>query len=89
MTIIQCLELSTCHITKETANSWPNRDDYPLIAQYEYGMFVHVPEPDPDEFTDLPEDLKAIIQHARLRGCTLIRFDADACPIEGLPTYEW
>lgn len=90
MTVIQCLELSTAHITEATANAWPTREDFPLVANYEYGMFVHVPPPDDDERLDkLPCDLRVVIEYARERGCTLIRFDKDAYAVEGLSVFDW
>lgn len=94
------LDLSTAHITKDTADAldmvgndgivlgWPAM----TIAPYEYGTFVTVPPLMPDDpgYHDrLPPDLRLVLDHARALGAYVVRFDADGDTVAELPTHDW
>ncbi len=83
------LELSTGHLTDKTVNQWAQTSPYPVIAVYDYGLFVTVPAEEYIKGYDIPPDMVACLNLAREKGCTLIRFDADAYPVDGLESYEW
>lgn len=55
------------------------------VAHYPEGCFLYLPEKSANEHW-----LNPIIEWAQSRGFDgWIRFDADADPVPGLPTYEW
>ena len=96
MAIIKMLELSTAHVTKQTAEqldelcSNRNYDDVIVYGKGEYGWIVYgYPSADYDPPENTPADLQDVITLARERGCYWIMFDRDADKIEDLKTYEW
>lgn len=80
------LELSTSHVTRETA--WVLDTGKWCYVKGDYGWFVHVPDPS-DESEAMPDDLRWILAYAREVGCHWIMFDRDADPIDELPSYDW
>lgn len=48
-----------------------------------HGWFVYAPE-DPSAEA-MPDDLTAVLRHARQLGCEYVLFDCDALPMEDLP----
>lgn len=88
MTIISMMDLSTSHLTKETADhlteAHKNKSIY--CAPHEFGWFVYVEE---DVDPDMPSDLEKIFDYARKNRCSWIKFDCDAAVDEELPVYEW
>lgn len=48
-----------------------------------YGWFVHAPEGPPA--AAIPDDLEAVLRHARREGAEYVHFDCDAPPLPGLP----
>lgn len=89
MAIRNILELSTSHLTKDTAERMDN--GHYCICRYDYGALVYV---DPWQVahyktTSWPKDLIVCIEYALLLNCDYILFDSDEEPIEDLPTYEW
>lgn len=79
--------ISTAHLTTLTRNKLSLEDDQIDVVAYgnEYGGFVYVGAP---ENVSVYEDLNTVLVAARAAGCMWVKFDADACEIEGLPTYE-
>lgn len=89
MHIKKILELSTAHLTKNTADRMDNRQY--CIARYAYGALVYV-DPWQIEHRDVstyPKDLLDCIALALDNNCDYILFDQDEEPIEDLPTYDW
>jgi len=92
---IPMIEMSTNNLTDNTVNNWaPFDTPSPVIANYEYGLFVYVPD-DMKTFLEerskgeVPEDLVIVLQYAKDRNIEIIRFDRDADLIEDLPCYDW
>ena len=48
-----------------------------------YGWFVYAPEEPPA--VALPDDLAAVLRHARRLGAEYVHFDRDAVPLHDLP----
>ena len=88
MTILNMLDLSTAHISKET-NDKLERDDVNgalYVIPHHYGYFVYVPD---DEEPETPKDLHEIFNLARSKKCTWLKLDCDAVEYKELPTYDW
>ncbi|MCU5076996.1 hypothetical protein OB985_05315 [Bacillus cereus] len=94
--IQKMLEVSTAHITYETAK-WldgqveatkENNIDLIVYEKGEYGAFIPLY---PEMFADkvLPESLVFIIGYAMGKGCSWIMLDRDVEIIDDLPTYNW
>ncbi len=85
------LDLSTAHVTQETAEMLEEGGDG-LLTMFanEDGFFIYAPE-DPEEWDErpIPADLVACMRKARALGCHHVMLDRDAPVFEGLPTYEW
>jgi hypothetical protein len=89
------LRASTGNISYETQllfEEYPNLDstEAPTVpVTYEkgmYGWFVHVPD---DNDGIKPQELCAILNFARIKGCSWIEFDCDNDPLEGFPVFDW
>lgn len=90
MTILKMLDLSTSHVSKETAQTLDEAPDGTINAYQkdEYGWFVWVP-PTEWERADQPADLLAAFAYARTQQCDWIMFDRDAEIIDDLPSFDW
>lgn len=88
MSVASCLVLSTSHLSQATACGF---DRYPVLARGCSGFFVRVLDSDAEPNMDriIPDDLMAVMQHARAQDVELLHFDADADCIDGLPTFNW
>lgn len=96
--IVPMLEMSTAHLTRETAEMIQARFDHghaeegdglPVIYQKEeYGYFVPVLDAGLTPAT-CPADLLAILDLARENGCGYVMLDRDCDEVEGLPVHEW
>lgn len=94
--IHKMVALSTGHLTAATAQLFEdveaaanamNREKLPVFyPKGEWGWFVYVGE---DAGEPYPDDLKAILDFARRKGCDWIMFDSDAGLVDCLPTYDW
>lgn len=86
------LDLSTCHITKET-NDALLAEKIRDVVYYQkpgYGFFVHIPECLEDvEDGDIPVDLFKCLVYALENGCDWINFDCDGEMENKLPRYIW
>lgn len=83
------LDCSTRHISRATLDKLSAGENYGAamtVAPYDYGVFVSVPTED-DDIENLPEDLAAVLRFTRLRGCLIVRFDADGEVHVDLPGY--
>lgn len=94
------LDLSTSHVSKETA-SW--LDAQGLIAaqcltaesarpeihmgRTIHGWFVYADEENASG--TIPDDLFAVLRHARAQDCDYVLFDCDGDTIEGLAIFDW
>ena len=103
MYIYSMMDMSTEHITKETAELL-EQNKIDAIVYYAklvdrgdctkgcYGWFIHIPE-DELEYDalkrELPSELYNIIDFAYRYGCAWINMDCDGEIIDELPTYEW
>lgn len=83
--IRQVLVLSLSHITEST---WLHFKAWPLIANYEDGCYFYVGET-PEQNTEAPDDLKAVLLFAKQHGCTEVKLDKDAQIISELPWFDW
>lgn len=86
------LDMSTCHITKET-NDLLLKNSIGDVVYYQkpgYGFFIHIPDDlEETENGDAPVDLYRCIKFALNNGCQWINMDCDGEEIEELPKYEW
>lgn len=93
--IQKMLDLSTAHITENTADALNEGYDFNLVIypKAEYGWFIHVPDEeffeDEEKVFDLPTDLVRLIDIARVKECTWIMLDRDGSIHDNLPTYIW
>lgn len=91
------LELSTAHITEQTAE-WIDDNlvfqntnilgtDMNIIAYQkgDYGWFIPLGQ----DFDLVPADLKQVIEKAKQLKCDWIMLDRDAETVDGLRTYDW
>lgn len=78
------LDCSTAHLSPD-ARSYVGRSDV-IASSTPYGWFVWASE-EPGE--DVPDDLAAIMAHARSFGAEYINFDRDAHEIDDLPVFDW
>jgi hypothetical protein len=93
--ILRVLDLSTAHLPESYAERGPQHHDGVVAYTLgDYGWLMWVPlDPaghgaDYDLATEAPE-LLAIQLYARAAGCSYVRFDRDADPTPGLPTWAW
>lgn len=89
MNIFHCLDVSTDHV-KPTTIEWLSNltGERALgfsVAEYEYGLFITVPE----STSHLPEELQVIVLKAQANNCAIILLDADGCVYEDLETFDW
>ncbi|SMC35291.1 hypothetical protein [Novosphingobium sp. B1] len=78
------LDCSTAHLSPD-ARDYVDRTDV-IASSTPYGWFVWASE-EPGE--DVPDDLAAIMAHARSLGAEYINFDRDADEIGDLPVFDW
>ena len=86
------LDMSTCHITKETNEMLLNESiqDAVYYQKPGYGFFINVPDDLEDaENGDVPGDLYKCMKFAQDDGCQWINLDCDGTVIDKLPQYEW
>ncbi len=90
--IRRILDISTAHVTAETARMLEDGEAGPTTLQHPrgFGFLVYVPS-DPDEPLDenIPDDLKTVMLHAREYNCDWIMFDRDGMVINDLPEFDW
>ncbi len=82
------LEVSTAHLTHETAK-WLDGGGAHIIGivPYEkYGWWVYVGG---NLNENTPPDLIRLINHAADCGCDWILFDCDAHIVSQFPTFDW
>lgn len=90
MSVVQCLDVSTAHITELThytlGKAAATNKLKITVAKYEYGYFVTVPsEVDPRH----SKSLQDIFAYARELGCELVALDSDGVMHPRLKTYDW
>ena len=92
MIIYRMLDLSTCHITKETNDALLEEkiQDVVYYQKPGYGFFIHIPECLEDvEDGDIPDDLFKCLVYALENRCDWINLDCDGVIEEDLPKYVW
>jgi hypothetical protein len=84
--------LSVCANENHAANYHGTGGGAPIstLGATLHGYFMHAPDlPESDGLDNgIPEDMHAIIRHAKANGCHYILFDADGDVIEGLPVFD-
>ena len=93
MEIRKTLVLSTAHITYETNRMLRETDaeEWPCVGgpYSAYGWFVYAHEENLGEGKDrIPDELFAVMQFARAKGCDNVLLDEDAETVDELPTWE-
>lgn len=78
------LDVSTCHITKETAD-WLETTKILSVAIRTEGFFVFAGHTDPE----VPNDLKHIFEFANSHRCEYVVLDRDGATYETLPKFDW
>lgn len=97
LNITRVLNLSTAHITKNTAETLCrcalNNDYIPLctvLEKGEYGWYVYINDSEePDQIPDELSDIRDCVIFALKHDITCICFDRDADTVVGLPVYNW
>lgn len=94
--ITRVLNLSTAHITKNTADTLGrcalNNDYIPLCGVFEkseYGWYVYIDSDDPNLIPDELSDIRDCVIFALKHDINCICFDRDADIAIGLPVYDW
>jgi len=79
-----------------TTGNWRERLPYPVVYPYEYGWFVHVPEPGDlkDHLAEYKEcglspAFSRLIRECCKQGIHFLRLDPDGDTIEGLKHFDW
>jgi hypothetical protein len=89
--IVSMLDLSTGHVSEETAKRLTESPDsigFPVYAKGDYGWIVWAGSRG-DGNDGIPADLANVITFARERGCEWIMFDCDAPLSDSLPSFDW
>jgi hypothetical protein len=97
MSVCRYLDTTTAHLPETEAQALRESTiDHVCADAYEYGWWIWVPSTpyreDDDELTELRQVapcLLNLMDHARKHGCAYVRLDADADPVDGLPTVQW
>ena len=82
------LEISTAHLKQKTLEGL-NTMEPPYTYEYEEGIFMSVPDKNETNISDMPKDLRILLQYAWINGIDLIRMDRDANVIDDIPVYDW
>ena len=82
------LEISTAHLKQKTLKGL-NAMEPPYTYEYEEGIFMSVPAQKETNISDMPKDLRILLQYAWINGIDLIRMDRDADIIDDIPAYDW
>ena len=82
------LEISTAHLKQKTLEGL-NAMEPPYTYEYEEGIFMSVPAQKETNISDMPKDLRILLQYAWINGIDLIRMDRDADIIDDIPSYDW
>ena len=82
------LEISTAHLKQKTFEGL-NAMEPPYTYEYEEGVFISVPAQKETNISDMPKDLRILLQYAWINGIDLIRMDRDADVIDDIPVYDW
>jgi hypothetical protein len=89
--IVRELVVSTAHMPNWVARAMDERNNREMVMLpydcVEFGYLVWVCRP--EDSSDYPPELDAVMAMARKHGCTWIRFDCDAAIEEDLPKWEW
>lgn len=90
MPTINMLDISTAHVSRETATMLDGAPAIMITAYQKngYGWFVWVPPAD-FERTHTPDDLSKVFAYAREQKCDWVMFDRDAEIIDDLPSFDW
>jgi hypothetical protein len=83
--------ISTAHLDEQTAaamSAQGSKSPWCTVVSWEYGFFAYLEEL---VMTDTPKCLVEVCEWLAEEGYTdcWVRFDCDAAPVEGLPTYDW
>ena len=82
------LEISTAHLKQKTLKGL-NAMEPPYTYEYEEGVFISVPAQNETNISDMPKDLRILLQYAWINEINLIRMDRDADIIDDIPAYDW
>lgn len=82
------LEISTAHLKQKTLEGLSAMEP-PYTYEYEEGIFMSVPDKNETNISDMPKDLRILLQYAWINGIDLIRMDRDADVIDDIPVYDW
>ena len=88
------LECSTAHISQcDSEMLTGEAPKAPVLAEYEYGYFLFIPEEQDweDEMSEVgySTEIIELIKYAKKKGASILRLDRDAEIIEGLRTFSW
>lgn len=91
--ITKCMEISTNHITEDTANKLRDIDTRGNIAlsiydKEEFGWWIFI-DYRMKRNDSIPDDLWRCIQYAQENGCNWLCLDCDAEVVDELPSYDW
>ena len=56
---------------------------------FSHERFKSVPDKNETNISDMPKDLRILLQYAWINGIDLIRMDRDADIIDDIPAYDW
>lgn len=92
--ITKCFEISTAHISEETAAKIQHEvePNEMMLSVYEkdgYGWWIYLGNIDSTSVWRIPDDLWNLICLAIKNGCDWLCLDRDAEIIEELPTFDW
>lgn len=92
--IVEVLQASTAHLTKDEADFLITKDRYiPGSEGYSHiaanGMSVYLAINEGDELVGVSDGFREVAEYARAREIGYIRFDRDAPPVPGCTTYDW
>lgn len=89
--IDRVLVCTTGHLTASDASDLENEATGLVVHETgEYGWMIWADGQEEESYLEkTSSNLRKLIEFAREHECEWIRFDCDADPIDGLPTYDW
>lgn len=80
--------ISTGHLDANTGTSLDDNDWGLIIYTTETGAFIYC-NPTTPFSQAVPPELLRILTLAKTAGFVWVKFDRDACLIDGLPAFDW
>ena len=86
------MTISTAHVTRETGQRLEGGHDHikainGLMCDWSIYGWVYWTDAEPDD--SIPDELAALSEYAKARGCKYIKFDCDGPTLSQFPIFDW